>query len=232
MSDNEYEDEVQKNESFKSMLKKISSVKIPTKPPREIDDDTRDKFFNMIYEIFETPQPFTKDLMDIFSITDSDIEYIAVAIEEGNYDVYHSNDKMYRNKARSIKSNLSTTKNAPMVVERVFMYVKRMNNKDFVFPYVYVTKNKEPINPLKIASMTSQELYPEKIEQIIQKQIEEEDIKKRFQEEKIKRLQNGMLTCGKCKKNTVDFTLVQTRSADEPMTQKCHCVSCGHRWSM
>lgn len=42
---------------------------------------------------------------------------------------------------------------------------------------------------------------------------------------------NSMLQCRKCKTFNVIYHEVQTRSADEPMTAKCYCKYCGHRWS-
>ena len=41
---------------------------------------------------------------------------------------------------------------------------------------------------------------------------------------------DSMISCVKCKRYKVQYSLLQTRSADEPMTAFCHCVVCGHRW--
>lgn len=38
------------------------------------------------------------------------------------------------------------------------------------------------------------------------------------------------LQCGKCGQKKVSYTQAQTRSADEPMTTFCECLSCGNRW--
>jgi len=40
----------------------------------------------------------------------------------------------------------------------------------------------------------------------------------------------GMFTCGRCKSKRTTFYLLQTRSADEPMTAFITCMSCGHKW--
>lgn len=40
----------------------------------------------------------------------------------------------------------------------------------------------------------------------------------------------SMFTCNKCKKQTVEYYQMQTRSADEPMTTFCTCMTCGARW--
>lgn len=41
---------------------------------------------------------------------------------------------------------------------------------------------------------------------------------------------SGMFTCGRCKSKRTTFYLLQTRSADEPMTAFITCISCGNRW--
>ena len=38
------------------------------------------------------------------------------------------------------------------------------------------------------------------------------------------------MQCGKCKQYKVSYTQAQTRSADEPLTTFCECMSCGKRW--
>jgi hypothetical protein len=40
----------------------------------------------------------------------------------------------------------------------------------------------------------------------------------------------GMFTCGRCKSKRTTFYLLQTRSADEPMTAFITCLACGNRW--
>lgn len=41
---------------------------------------------------------------------------------------------------------------------------------------------------------------------------------------------DGMFQCRKCKKRKTTYYSVQTRSADEPMTNFITCLSCGNRW--
>lgn len=40
----------------------------------------------------------------------------------------------------------------------------------------------------------------------------------------------GILKCGKCKSMKTTYYQLQTRSADEGLTNFCQCISCGHRW--
>lgn len=40
----------------------------------------------------------------------------------------------------------------------------------------------------------------------------------------------GILKCGKCKSLKTTYYQLQTRSADEGLTNFCQCIACGHRW--
>ena len=41
---------------------------------------------------------------------------------------------------------------------------------------------------------------------------------------------NGFYKCPRCKGMKTDFYLMQTRSADEPMTTFANCFDCGNSW--
>lgn len=41
---------------------------------------------------------------------------------------------------------------------------------------------------------------------------------------------SNIFKCGKCNKRETQYTQVQTRSADEPMTTFVTCVNCGNNW--
>lgn len=47
---------------------------------------------------------------------------------------------------------------------------------------------------------------------------------------KLQPIKESLIQCPKCHKNATHLDLVQTRSADEPMTEKCTCTACGHKW--
>jgi transcription elongation factor S-II len=47
---------------------------------------------------------------------------------------------------------------------------------------------------------------------------------------KVKNVQSGLFTCGRCKKDKCSVHQMQTRGADEPMTNFVTCLTCGHNW--
>ena len=43
---------------------------------------------------------------------------------------------------------------------------------------------------------------------------------------------DGIFQCKKCKSRKTEYYSLQTRSADEPMTNFITCINCGNRWKM
>ena len=94
-----------------------------------------------------------------------------------------------------------------------------------------VLKSKIENNNFKIANipyMQPWDLWPEKYESYFQKKLEKEMI----QLKQIAESNNtpGMFTCKKCKSDCTTYFSLQTRSADEPMTNYITCKKCGHKW--
>jgi transcription elongation factor S-II len=114
--------------------------------------------------------------------------------------------KIYTKKARSVTGNL-----------------KNANNMDF--------KNKVKSGEHKvrdIPGMTNYEIFTELYKPIMEK----------IKQKELARLANnheqedgcGMFKCGKCKKSNTTYYSLQTRGADEPMTNYITCLVCANRW--
>ena len=56
------------------------------------------------------------------------------------------------------------------------------------------------------------------------------DSKKMNMLTKIEDVPDGMFQCSKCKSYKTTYYQLQTRSADEPMTNFHSCINCGKRW--
>ena len=78
----------------------------------------------------------------------------------------------------------------------------------------------------KIGKITHQEMNPEKWKDIIQQKIERDNHKYNKNTEGLSK----EFKCGRCKKRETQYTQVQTRSADEPMTTFVTCINCGNNW--
>lgn len=69
------------------------------------------------------------------------------------------------------------------------------------------------------------DMYPERYVDIIQKHKNEQDL---ISADHVP--DDGPFKCGKCKKNKTTYYQLQTRSADEPMTNFVKCHNCGNQW--
>lgn len=114
--------------------------------------------------------------------------------------------KMYTSKVRSIKFNLTNPQN-PAFLEKVLS---------------------REISVKKLPYMSCYEMYPEMYEPIFEK-IAKKHLKqnKQIAHEEV---ENGLFKCPKCKSMKTTFYLLQTRSADEPMTAFINCLECDYHW--
>jgi len=80
--------------------------------------------------------------------------------------------------------------------------------------------------PHYIPFMTYSELYPEKWGTL----IEEATKREAKMLEVDKSAATDMFRCSRCGKRQCTYYEMQTRSADEPMTQFIRCLNCGKQW--
>jgi len=84
------------------------------------------------------------------------------------------------------------------------------------------------ITPASFASMETKDLAPDSVKK--QREIlENESIENRRINRPMKN-ESSLLKCPRCRKNNCTYTQMQTRSADEPMTNFCFCGDCGYNW--
>lgn len=161
------------------------------------------------------------------------------------------NPAQFRNKIREkIETKLEHKNNSINFEIGIYNYaikeaerhkiVKKWDNKAFVRIYldhlksilinlnetiIELIKNKE-IKPQNVAFMTHQELFPQKWAVA----IERKTIRDKVKFENKLEATTDTFTCRKCKSNRCSYYLLQTRSADEPMTCYVSCLDCGKRW--
>jgi DNA-directed RNA polymerase subunit M/transcription elongation factor TFIIS len=80
--------------------------------------------------------------------------------------------------------------------------------------------------PHDIAFMGFTELYPEKWGNFVEMSIKREA--KMLEVDKS--MATDMFRCSRCGKRQCTYYEMQTRSADEPMTQFIRCLNCGKQW--
>jgi len=115
--------------------------------------------------------------------------------------------KLYLSKVRSIYSNIkpdSYIKNTD--------FLKRIINGD--------------INIENISKLTRMEIYPDNWKELIDKKVKIDTLKSKLKPQAM----TDQFKCRKCGSRSTSYYEVQTRSADEPMTQFITCLDCGNHW--
>lgn len=131
---------------------------------------------------------------------------VAARCEDVIFNEFKNVDQKYKNRVRSRVINLKDARN-PKLRENVRLGL---------------------ITPEKLATMTAEDMASDDLKNLRAKFTQEA-----IDDHQMARTQGAktsQLTCGKCKKNNVAYSEMQTRSADEPMTTFAYCQECGHRW--
>jgi len=123
----------------------------------------------------------------------------------------HWNNPVFRNlyesKIRSIYSNLKKDS-----------YLKNPDFKDKVLG--------GEIDIQKIAYLSAYDIFPEVWKDLLDLKTKRDKLKYELKPEAM----TDVFKCRKCGSRSCSYYEVQTRSADEPMTQFINCLDCGNRW--
>ncbi|WYZ44282.1 hypothetical protein EsH8_VII_000718 [Colletotrichum jinshuiense] len=163
---------------------------------KRTSDDTRNSCIELIYN----------GLAYRSTASVTDVLAKAVAVEAAAYAHYKGVTKEYREKLRSLFSNLKVKSNRQLGVN--------------------VMEGK--ISPERFVVMTHEELKSD--EQRKKEDALQLENMKKAQVPMAEKSISDALKCGKCGQKKVSYSQAQTRSADEPMTTFCECTVCGNRW--
>ena len=113
---------------------------------------------------------------------------------------------LYLSKIRSIYLNISDS------------YIKNKNFKKKILS--------KKIDIENIANLSSYDIFPENWKELIDEKMKKDKLKYELKPEAM----TDVFKCRKCNSRSCSYYEVQTRSADEPMTQFINCLNCGNRW--
>lgn len=82
------------------------------------------------------------------------------------------------------------------------------------------------IDPRKVGGMSNYDLFPEAWKELIDQKTKRDRLKYELKPEAM----TDVFKCHRCGSRSCSYYEVQTRSADEPMTQFINCLDCGNRW--
>lgn len=144
-----------------------------------------------------------------------------------------------RNKFKTYLSNLSLNEKKQVNIEKsVFNWVVKESN------VLNISDEKHMLH-MYVQKMMDIQLYFQSFS--LEEAIKNDEIKSKdvgflmFHEINSKKWEpivyqndnnDGIFQCRKCKSKKTTYYSLQTRSADEPMTNFITCLSCGNRWKM
>ena len=82
------------------------------------------------------------------------------------------------------------------------------------------------IDPISISTLSNYDIFPENWKDLIEENMKKDKLKYELKPEAM----TDVFKCRKCGSRSCSYYEVQTRSADEPMTQFINCLDCGNRW--
>jgi len=92
--------------------------------------------------------------------------------------------------------------------------------------YLYKNIIEKKINPSDIANLSVYDIFPDNWKELINKKSKMDELKYKLKPEAM----TDQFKCRKCYSRSCSYYEVQTRSADEPMTQFITCLDCKNRW--
>lgn len=130
-------------------------------------------------------------------------------------------------KEKNIRRNWEDITFKNLYINKIISMIVNLNKNSYVGNKDFLDKiNSNEIDYKNITKLNMTDIYPENWKDLINKKIKIDKIKY----EKDQTAMTSLFKCKKCKSNKCSYYEVQTRSADEPMTQFVSCIECGNRW--
>ncbi len=114
---------------------------------------------------------------------------------------------IYQAKIRSIYTNI----NSDSYIRNVSFKKKIMDGE---------------IDCSNISKLSAYDIFPENWKELIDEKLKKDKLKYELKPEAM----TDIFKCHRCGSRSCSYYEVQTRSADEPMTQFINCLDCGNRW--
>jgi DNA-directed RNA polymerase subunit M/transcription elongation factor TFIIS len=151
-----------------------------------------------------------------------DNEKLSRQIEQSiyNYIISFSREK-------NIQRNWGNTVFYKLYVSKIMSVYLNLNKNSYIHNehFLKKIKNKE-IKPEDIGNLSVYDIYPENWKDLMNLKSKRDKIRYELKPEAM----TSLFKCRKCKSRETSYYEVQTRSADEPMTQFITCLSCSNRW--
>ena len=113
-----------------------------------------------------------------------------------------------------------------MYINKIISVYSNLNEKSYIKnDYLLNEILSKNINPEDIAKLVYN-IFPENWKELLNEKSKRDELKYKLKPEAM----TDQFKCRKCYSRSCSYYEVQTRSADEPMTQFITCLNCKNRW--
>jgi DNA-directed RNA polymerase subunit M/transcription elongation factor TFIIS len=149
-----------------------------------------------------------------------DITKSRIIEQSYNYCITIAKEKnIYRDWNNSIFKNL--------YMQKIMSIYLNINKKSYLKNKSFHSRIMDgKIELQKISSMSNYDIFPDNWKDIIEKKCKQDKLKYELKPEAM----STLFKCRKCGSRETSYYEVQTRSADEPMTQFVTCIKCNNKW--
>lgn len=166
-------------------------------------DNIRDKSAKLLFKELNDEKKSRQIEKDIYN---SVIDYSRQKNIKRSWDCI-TFKSIYLARIRSIYTNIKSDS-----------YIKNINFKERILT--------SEIDSQNISNLSHIDIYPEKWKLIIEDKMKKERLKYELKPEAM----TDMFKCRRCGSRSCTYYEMQTRSADEPMTQFITCLDCKNNW--
>ena len=130
-------------------------------------------------------------------------------------------------KEKNIQRNWNNTVFKQLYMNKILSIYVNIDENSYVENKTLLSRIKEgDINISSISDLSLYDIFPENWIDIIEKKCKMDKLKYELKPEAM----SNLFKCRKCGSKETSYYEVQTRSADEPMTQFVTCINCGNKW--
>lgn len=167
------------------------------------NDEIRNKCVKMLYKQLENEKKSRLIEKDIYN---------SVIDDSKNKNIKRSWDciifkSLYLSRIRSLYSNIKSDS-----------YIQNLNFKYRIL--------EDDIKSVSISKMSPSDIFPERWKILIEDKMKKEKLRYELKPEAM----TDMFKCRRCSSRSCTYYEMQTRSADEPMTQFITCLDCNNHW--
>jgi len=166
-------------------------------------DQNRNKYVSLLLEELSDEKKSRLIEQSVYNYT---ILYSKKNNIKRNWDNLHFK-RLYLSKIRSIYTNIKSD--------------SYLNNKTFKDRII-----NDDIDCSAISKLTPFDIFPENWKDLIEERMKKDKLKYELKPEAM----TDMFKCNRCGSRSCTYYELQTRSADEPMTQFITCLSCNNHW--